>query len=55
MFGEARLEKLISIHRFHPLLFSSFTKEEGRRNAGKCWATPPHLATRRAPHDGALI
>ena len=33
--GEARVEKLISIHRLHPLLFSSFTKEEGRRNAGK--------------------
>src|SRR6202051_26482 len=35
MSGEARLEKLISIRRLHPLLFSSFTKEEGRRNAGK--------------------
>jgi hypothetical protein len=29
--GEARLEKLISIHRLRPLLFSSFTKR--RREA----------------------
>ena len=28
----------ISTHRLHPLLFSSFTKEEGRRNAGKRWS-----------------
>jgi hypothetical protein len=27
--GKARLEKLISIHRLHPLLFSSFTKKKG--------------------------
>ena len=46
--GEARLEKLISIHRLHPLLFSSFTKEEGRRNADKRWLPPPHLAMRHA-------
>src|SRR5580704_13719393 len=31
------------------LLFSSFTKEEGRRNAGKRWSPPPHLAMRHAP------
>ena len=32
-----------------PLLFSSFPKEEGRRNAGKRWSPPPHLAMRHAP------
>ena len=37
-----------------PLLFSSFTKEEGRRNADKRWSPPPHLAMRHAPHEGAL-
>src|SRR5580692_6531650 len=31
------------------LLLSSFTKEEGRRNAGKRWSPPPHLAMRHAP------
>ena len=35
MLGEARLEKLVSTHRLHPLLFSSLTKEEGKRNADK--------------------
>ena len=49
MLGEARVEKLISIHRLHPLLFSSLTKEEGRRNAGKRRSPPPHLAMRHAP------
>src|SRR5579862_6884949 len=37
------MEKLISIRRLHLLLFSSFTKEEGRRNAGKRRVPPPHL------------
>ncbi len=37
------------LHRLHPLLFSSFTKEEGGRNAGKRWSPPPHLAMRHAP------
>src|ERR1700692_2208969 len=50
MLGEARLEKLISIRRLHPLLFSSFTKEEGKRNADKRRSPPPHLAMRYAPY-----
>jgi hypothetical protein len=30
-------------------------KKEGRRNAGKRWSPPPHLAMRLAPHEGALV
>jgi hypothetical protein len=55
MLGEAQMEKLISIHRLHPLLFSSFTKKEGRRNAGKRWLPPPHLAMRHAPSGRARL
>src|SRR5580693_10243152 len=33
--AKREVEKRISIRRFHPLLFPSFTKEERRRNAGK--------------------
>ena len=49
MFGEARIGEISSTYRLHPLLFPSFTKEEGRRNAGKRRSPPPHLAMRHAP------
>jgi hypothetical protein len=49
MLGEARIGEISSTYRLHPLLFPSFTKEEGRRNAGKRRSPPPHLAMRHAP------
>jgi hypothetical protein len=52
---EARSEKFVSTHRLHPLFFSSFTKEEGRRNAGKRGSPTAASSDAARTLQGALV
>ena len=47
--GEVRIGKVRFANPHSPLAFVFPQKEEGRRNAGKRWSPPPHLAMRHAP------
>src|SRR5579862_4609213 len=54
--GEARLEKLISIHRLHLLLFLfPLQKKKGGGTPANTDPYPPHLAMRLAPFGRACL